>query len=57
MADIEPIPYVRVLQNGRVTLKNNICVSVIQNGWVTLSPFHVTVFNKIDGLIQVQPMC
>ena len=28
--------------------KYNLCVIVIQNGWVTLSPFHVLVFYKID---------
>ena len=25
------------------------CVSVLQNGWVTLGSFHVLVFYKMDG--------
>ena len=49
MGDIESIPSVSVLQSWRVKFKYNLCVSVIQNGWVTLSPFHVLVFYKKDG--------
>ena len=36
----ESIPCDSVLQNERVKLYN-LCVSVLQNGWVTSSPFHV----------------
>ena len=46
MGDIESIPYVNVLQNGRVKFKYNLCVSVIQNVWVTLSLLNVLVFYK-----------
>ena len=40
---------VSVIQNGWVKSKYNLCVSVIPIGWVTLSPFTVLVFNKMDG--------
>ena len=49
MGDIEFIPCVSVSQNGSVKFKYNLCVCVIQNGWLTLSPFNVLVFYKIDG--------
>ena len=49
VGDIESIVSVSVLQNGRVKFKYNLCVSVIQNEWMTLSPFHVLVFYKMDG--------
>ena len=47
MDDIEYISCVSVLQNGRLKFKYNLYVSVIQNGWVTWSPFHVLVFDKL----------
>ena len=33
----------------REKIPNQICVSVLQNEWVTLSPFHALVFYKVDG--------
>ena len=48
MDDIEFIPGVSVLQNGQVKLKHNLYVSVIQNGWLSLSPFNVLVFYKMN---------
>ena len=49
MGDIECIPFVSVFPNGRVKFKYNLCFSVIENSVVTLSPFHVLVFYKMDG--------
>ena len=49
MGDVESIPCVSILQNGWIKFKYNLCVAGIQNGWVTLIPFHVLVFYKIDG--------
>ena len=47
MDDIESIPcFISVLQNGWVKFKYNLCVSVIQNVWVTLSLLNVLVLNK-----------
>ena len=48
MGDIESFPCVSVLSNRHVKIKYNIFVSVIQNGWVELSLFHVFVFYKMD---------
>ena len=50
MGEIESIPRVSVFPNEQVKLKYNLSVSVIQNGWVKLSSFHVLVFYKMDGL-------
>ena len=57
MGDIESIPCVNVLQNGRTKFKYNLCVSVIQNEWVTLSHSMCQCFTKWTGEIQVQPIC
>ena len=37
----------RLAKKERIQIK--ICVSVLKKGWVTLGPFHVLVFYKMDG--------
>ena len=46
---IESIACVSVLFRRWMKFKYDLGVSVIQIGWVTLSPFHVLVFYKLDG--------
>ena len=48
MGDIESIPCVSALQNGREKFKYNLSVGLVQNGWLTLSPFHVLVLYKMN---------
>ena len=57
MDDIKSIPCVSVLQSEQVSFKYNLCDSVIQNGWMTLSPFYVSVVYKSMGENQMLPMC
>ena len=50
---MQPFYLKQVLQLYKLILPGTteilICVSGLQNGWVTLDPFHVLVFYKMDG--------